>query len=306
MGHEMGHVAARHSAARQSRATLGSAGSASSVSPATSWDSAGWCPAWRARAPSSPPELRPRSGAPGRPAGGALHGAGRLRSQRSGTRSRDPESPIDAYLSNLGQSRSEPSAMSQILSTHPRHEERVGELQAYIKTLSPADVHIEGDGRQPTLAAPDRVSPPPGARLRAIRQGAPGVQQAAQAAEQKQSSVVQQKVLSPSASSTPRSSSPTRPSSRRCRGTCSRCRGGRPTPGARSIAPFLSTPATSRRFARSRRSAASRSPGGPPPRIHRASRIRCAHGKRRDQASRRAARELEEAPVGSAGSPALS
>ena len=37
--------------------------------------------------------------------------------------------------------------MSQILSTHPRHEERVAELQAYVKTLPPAEVRIEGDGR---------------------------------------------------------------------------------------------------------------------------------------------------------------
>jgi predicted Zn-dependent protease len=54
---------------------------------------------------------------------------------------------IDGYLANLGQSRSADSAMSQILSTHPRHEQRVAEIQAYIKKLPPSEVRIEGDGK---------------------------------------------------------------------------------------------------------------------------------------------------------------
>jgi predicted Zn-dependent protease len=53
---------------------------------------------------------------------------------------------IDAHLANLGQKRGETSSMSQLMSTHPRHEVRISELQAYIKTIPPADVRIEGDG----------------------------------------------------------------------------------------------------------------------------------------------------------------
>ena len=82
MGHEMGHVAARHSAARQSRATLGSAG-VGILGVAGDVVGLGGLAVRRGRGrhPAPPPELRPGSGAPGRPAGRALHGARRLRSR---------------------------------------------------------------------------------------------------------------------------------------------------------------------------------------------------------------------------------
>jgi predicted Zn-dependent protease len=102
---------------------------------------------------------------------------------------------IDAHLANLGKRRDDPSAMSQILSTHPRHEQRVAELQAYIKTLSPADVRIEGDGQFAERWLRQTES---------IRRLAPAFSRydlallafsrAAQAAEQKQDAMVRQKL----------------------------------------------------------------------------------------------------------------
>ena len=85
--------------------------------------------------------------------------------------------------------------MSQYLSTHPRHEQRVSELQAYLKTLTPADVRIEGDGRQAERwlrqTEPVRRLAPAYARYdRALR----AFSQAAKAAEQKQDAVVRQKL----------------------------------------------------------------------------------------------------------------
>jgi predicted Zn-dependent protease len=102
---------------------------------------------------------------------------------------------IDAHLANLGQRRGDPSAMSQILSTHPRHEERVSELQAYIKTLPPAEVRTEGDGlhadRWLRQTDPVRRLAPAYARYdRALQ----AFQQAFKANEQKQQAVVRQKV----------------------------------------------------------------------------------------------------------------
>jgi predicted Zn-dependent protease len=102
---------------------------------------------------------------------------------------------IDAHLANLGQRRGDPSAMSQILSTHPRHEERVAEIQAYIKALPPTEVRIAGDGRHAERwlrqTEPVRRLAPAYARYdRALQAFA----QAIRANEQKQASVVQQKL----------------------------------------------------------------------------------------------------------------
>ena len=101
---------------------------------------------------------------------------------------------IDAHLANLGQRRGDPSAMSQILSTHPRHEQRVAEIQAYIiyKTLPPSEVRLEGDGdRWLRQTEPVRRLGPAYARYdRALQAFA----QAFRANEQKQESVVRQKL----------------------------------------------------------------------------------------------------------------
>ena len=148
MGHEMGHVAARHSAARQSRATLGSAG-VGILGVAGDVVGLGGLVSGVAGAGTQLLLLSYDRGQELQADQlGALYMARAGYDPNEAVRAHETlNRAIDAYLSNLGQSRSEPSAMSQILSTHPRHEERVGELQAYIKTLSPADVHIEGDGR---------------------------------------------------------------------------------------------------------------------------------------------------------------
>jgi predicted Zn-dependent protease len=102
---------------------------------------------------------------------------------------------IDAHLANLGQKRGETSAMSQVMSTHPRHEERVSELQAYIKTIPPSDARIQGDGihadRWLRQTEPVRRLGPAYAHYdRALR----AFGQAFRADEQKQEAVVRQKV----------------------------------------------------------------------------------------------------------------
>jgi predicted Zn-dependent protease len=54
---------------------------------------------------------------------------------------------IDAHLANLGKRREDPGAMAQILSTHPRHEQRVAEIEAYIRKLPSAERRLHEDGR---------------------------------------------------------------------------------------------------------------------------------------------------------------
>ncbi len=52
---------------------------------------------------------------------------------------------VDSYLKRLGKSRSEDSFMSSILSTHPRAEVRLSEIQSMINDLPPYT--IKGDGK---------------------------------------------------------------------------------------------------------------------------------------------------------------
>jgi len=196
MGHEMGHVAARHTAARQSRAALGNVGAGvlgaagdvvglgdlvSGVAGAgtqlllLSYDRGQELQAdqlgtlYMARAGYDPNE--------------AVHAHEVL------------NKAIDGYLANLGQKRGADSTMSQIMSTHPRHEVRVAEIQAYIKTLPPSEVWIEGDGKnaerwlQQTESV-RRLAPAYARYDRSVQ----AFSQAIQAAEQKQSAVVRQKV----------------------------------------------------------------------------------------------------------------
>jgi predicted Zn-dependent protease len=199
MGHEMGHVAARHSAASQSRATL-SGGALSVLGVAA--DVAGL------------------GGLGGLAVGAAGVGTqifllrydrgqeleadqlGTLYMARSGYDPREAirahevlNRAIDAYLANLNQQRTEPSAMSAILSTHPRHEERVTEITAYIRTIPPAEVRIEGDGRQADRwtrqTEPVRRLAPAYARYDRARQA---LLQALQAAQQKQTALARQKL----------------------------------------------------------------------------------------------------------------
>jgi predicted Zn-dependent protease len=102
---------------------------------------------------------------------------------------------IDAYLANLGKKREDPGTMSQILSTHPRHEERVAELDTYIKKMPATEQRLKEDGRfvdrWVKQTEPIRRLAPAYARYDRAKDA---FIQAAQAAEKNQSSVVNQKL----------------------------------------------------------------------------------------------------------------
>jgi predicted Zn-dependent protease len=196
MGHEMGHVAARHTAARQSRATLGNVG-VGVLGAAGDVVGLGGLVSGVAGAGT---QLLLLSYDRGQELQADQLGV--LYMARAGY---DPNEAvrahvvlnqaIDGYLANLGQKRDADSAMSQILSTHPRHEERISEIQAYIKTLPPNEVRIEGDGKDAERWL--RQSEP-------VRRLAPAYahydrsllafSQAVKANDQKQSAVVRQKL----------------------------------------------------------------------------------------------------------------
>ena len=199
MGHEMGHVSARHSAARQSRATVGSAGVGilGAASEILGLGAIGGLAVGAAGAGTQllllsydrDQELQADQL-------GALYMARAGYDPRQAVRSHEVlNKAIDAHLANLGKKRGDASAMSAILSTHPRHEVRISELQAYIKTLPASEVRIQGDGihadRWLRQTEPVRRLAPAYARYdRALLAFA----QAIQANEQKQTAVVRQKL----------------------------------------------------------------------------------------------------------------
>lgn len=55
------------------------------------------------------------------------------------------EKTVDDYMKRLGKSRNDDSFISEMLSTHPRAEVRIGEIQAMINELPP--YHVQGDGK---------------------------------------------------------------------------------------------------------------------------------------------------------------
>jgi len=55
------------------------------------------------------------------------------------------QTSVDRYLKRLGKSRGQDNFMSSILSTHPRHEVRISEIQGMINELPPYT--IKGDGK---------------------------------------------------------------------------------------------------------------------------------------------------------------
>jgi predicted Zn-dependent protease len=85
--------------------------------------------------------------------------------------------------------------MAAILSTHPRHEQRIAELTAYIRTIPAGEVRIEGDGRQADRwvrqTEPVRRLAPAYARQDRARQA---LLQAIRAAQQQQDGLVRQKL----------------------------------------------------------------------------------------------------------------
>lgn len=148
MGHEMGHVAARHSAQRQSRAALGGVGlgllgaAADAVGLGdVAVGAAGIGTQLLLLSYDRGQELQADRL-------GALYMARAGYDPREAIRSHEVlNRAIDAHLANLGLRRGEPSAMSAILSTHPRHEQRVAELEAALRALPPGELRREGDGR---------------------------------------------------------------------------------------------------------------------------------------------------------------
>ena len=150
MGHEMGHVAARHSAARQSRATVGNAGIGilGVASEVLGLGSVGGLAVGAAGAGTQLLLLSyDRNQELQADQLGALYMARAGYDPNQAVRSHEVlNKAIDDHLANLGQKRGDPSGMSQLMSTHPRHEVRISELQAYIKSIPASDVRIQGDG----------------------------------------------------------------------------------------------------------------------------------------------------------------
>jgi predicted Zn-dependent protease len=154
MGHEMGHVAARHSAQRQTYGLVG-AGLVGLAGLAVGTQTDGTTRALG--------ELAVGLGALGanlvllrydRSQELEADRLGVLYMARAGW---DPQEAVaahetlqravDAYLANLGKRRSEPGALGALFSTHPRHEVRVEEIQAFIRQIPPGEIRRDGDGR---------------------------------------------------------------------------------------------------------------------------------------------------------------
>jgi predicted Zn-dependent protease len=199
MGHEMGHVAARHSAQRQSRAAVGG-GAMGVLDVAAGVLGLGALGDLAVGAAGMGTQLLLLSYDRGQELQadqlGALYMARAGYDPGEASRSHEVlNRAIDRHLANLGRTRRDPGAMAQILSTHPRHEERVAELQAYVRTLGPADVRVQGDGRMAEAwlrqTEPVRRLAPAYARYDRARLA---FGQAAQAAERGDSRVVEERL----------------------------------------------------------------------------------------------------------------
>jgi predicted Zn-dependent protease len=196
MGHEMGHVAARHTAARQSRATLGSVG-VGVLGAAGDVVGLGGLVSGVAGAGTQLLLLSYDRGQELQADQlGVLYMARAGYDPNEAVRAHEVlNQAIDGYLANLGQKRGADSAMSQIMSTHPRHEQRVSEIEAYIKKLPPSEVRTEGDGQDAErwlrqTESVRRLAPAYAHYDRAIL----AFSQAVKANEQKQGTVVRQKL----------------------------------------------------------------------------------------------------------------
>jgi predicted Zn-dependent protease len=199
MGHEMGHVAARHSAQRQSRATVGG-GILGVLGVASDVAGLGGLGDLAVGAAGAGTQLLLLSYDRGQELQADQLGA--LYMTRAGYEPREAarshqvlNGAIDAHLANLGKRREDPGMMSQILSTHPRHEQRVAELDAYVQTIPPAERRLREDGRFADRwvreTEPIRRLAPAYARYDRAKLA---FVQAAQASQQKQAAVVTQKL----------------------------------------------------------------------------------------------------------------
>jgi predicted Zn-dependent protease len=199
MGHEMGHVAARHSAQRQSRSTVGG-GVLGVLGAAASVAGLGALGDVAVGVAGAGTQLLLLSYDRGQELQadqlGALYMARAGYQPRESMRSHEVlNRAIDAHLANLGKRREDPGTMAQILSTHPRHEQRVAELDAYVRTLPPSEQRLKEDGqfagRWLRQTEPVRRLAPAYARYDRAKLA---FLQAAQAAEQDKTSVVTQKL----------------------------------------------------------------------------------------------------------------
>jgi predicted Zn-dependent protease len=199
MGHELGHVAARHSAQRQSRSTVGGGvldvlGAASDVA---GLGALGDVAVGVAGVGTQLLLLRYDRGQELQADQlGALYMARAGYEPRESARSHEVlNRAIDAHLANLGKRREDPGTMAQILSTHPRHEQRLAELDTYIRTLPAAERRLREDGRFADRwlrqTEPVRRLGPAYARYDRAKLA---FVQAAQAAEQRQGAIVTQKL----------------------------------------------------------------------------------------------------------------
>jgi predicted Zn-dependent protease len=151
MGHEMGHVSARHTAKRQTYALLGTlfvAGGATALE-VTGGGNLGQLALAAASAGTSLLLLHyDREQELEADQLGALYMARAGYDPRESIRAHDVlERSIDQYLANIGKAREQAGPISDLLSTHPRHEVRVADLEQYIQTIPAADRRIQADGR---------------------------------------------------------------------------------------------------------------------------------------------------------------
>jgi predicted Zn-dependent protease len=151
MGHELGHVAARHSAKRATYALLGGGFLGLTGAAVGAGDGGGLG------------DLLLGVGAVGtrllllRYDRGQELEADRLGVLYMARAGYDPREAvrahealnraIDRHLAALGRRREDPGPLADLFSTHPRHETRVAEIEGLIGTLPPAEVRREGDGR---------------------------------------------------------------------------------------------------------------------------------------------------------------
>jgi predicted Zn-dependent protease len=150
MGHEMGHVAARHSASRQSKGMV--TGGTIGILGAAAEAALGGVGSLAAGVAGAGAQLMLLSFDRGQEL--EADELGTLYMARAGY---DPQEAlgahaslnqaIDVYLGNLGKKRTDSGGMSQILSTHPRHEDRLKQIEDYLKTIPASERRQDGDGK---------------------------------------------------------------------------------------------------------------------------------------------------------------
>lgn len=171
MGHEMGHVAARHSAQRQTYGLLANlgvalAGAAVATQTKESARTTGEILVGLGAVGANLVLLKyDRSQELEADRLGVLYMARAGYDPREAVRAHQLlEQAVDRYLANLGKRRGQPGPLDALLSTHPRQEVRIAEVQQMIAQLPAGEVRIQGDGRHadrwlPKTAAIGTVQP---------------------------------------------------------------------------------------------------------------------------------------------------